>query len=90
MRQRFREPTAVLAAAGIPPVERDGFEERAWPDDGYGLVPHTFADLGDPDLAPLMLAWGHGEGRGAACGTPTTRPGNISPADETDGRLIIA
>ena len=58
MRSAYREPTAVLAAAGIPPVERDGFDERAWPDDRYGLVPHTLGDLGDPDLAPLMLAWG--------------------------------
>jgi hypothetical protein len=58
VRSAYREPTAVLAAAGIPAVERDGFDERAWPDDRYGLVPHTLGDLGDPDLAPLLLAWG--------------------------------
>jgi hypothetical protein len=58
VRSAYREPTAVLASAGIPPVERDGFDERAWPDDRYGLVPHTLGDLGDADLAPLMLAWG--------------------------------
>jgi hypothetical protein len=58
VRSAYREPTAVLTAGGIPPVERDAFDERAWPDDHYGLVPHTLGDLGDPDLAPLMLAWG--------------------------------
>ena len=58
VRSAYREPTAVLEAAGVPPVERDGFDERAWPDDRYGLVPRTLGDLGDPDLAPLMLAWG--------------------------------
>jgi hypothetical protein len=58
VRGAHREPTAVLRAAGVPPVERDAFEERTWPDDRYGLVIRTFGDLGDPDLAPLHLAWG--------------------------------
>jgi hypothetical protein len=58
VRTAYREPTAVLAAAGIPPVERDEFHERAWPDDRYGLVPESLADLGDEDLGPLLLAWG--------------------------------
>jgi hypothetical protein len=48
----------VLQAAGVPPVVRDDFDERAWPDDVYGLVPRTLGDLGDADLAPLHLAWG--------------------------------
>jgi hypothetical protein len=58
VRSAYREPTAVLAAAGVPPVVRDEFDERAWPDDRYGLVPRTLGDLGDSDLAPLHLAWG--------------------------------
>jgi hypothetical protein len=58
VRSAYREPTAVLAAAGIPPVERSGFDERAWPDDAYGLVVHDLGDLGDPELAPLHFAWG--------------------------------
>ena len=58
MRSAYREPTAVLAAAGIPPVERDEFDERAWPDDRYGLVVHDLGDLGDDELAPLQFAWG--------------------------------
>jgi hypothetical protein len=58
VRTAYREPTAVLAAAGVPPVVRDEFDERAWPDDLYGLVPRTLGDLGGPDLAPLHLAWG--------------------------------
>jgi hypothetical protein len=58
VRTAYREPTAVLAAAGVPPIVRDEFDERAWPDDDYGLVPRTLGDLGDPELAPLHLAWG--------------------------------
>jgi hypothetical protein len=58
VRTAYREPTEVLAAAGVPPIVRDEFDERAWPDDVYGLVPHTLGDLGDPELAPLHLAWG--------------------------------
>jgi hypothetical protein len=51
------EPTAVLAAAGVPDVVRDAFDERAWPDDRFGLVPRTVRDL-DPDLAAVHFAWG--------------------------------
>jgi hypothetical protein len=58
VRTAYREPTAVLAEARVPPVVRDEFDERAWPEDVYGLVPRTLGDLGDPDLAPLHLAWG--------------------------------
>ena len=58
VRTAYREPTVVLAAAGVPPIVRDEFDERAWPDDDYGLVPRTLGDLGDPELAPLHLAWG--------------------------------
>jgi hypothetical protein len=58
VRTVYREPTAVLATAGVPPIVRDEFDERAWPDDVYGLVPRTLGDLGDPELAPLHLAWG--------------------------------
>jgi dihydrodipicolinate synthase/N-acetylneuraminate lyase len=51
------EPTAVLAEAGMPDVVRDPFEERAWPEDRFGLVPRTLRDL-DPDLAAVHFAWG--------------------------------
>ena len=58
VRSAYREPTAVLEAAAIPSVERDEFDERAWPDDRYGLVIATLGDLGDDELAPLHFAWG--------------------------------
>jgi hypothetical protein len=58
VRTAHREPTALLESLGIPHVVRDEFDERSWPDDVYGLVPHTLGDLGDPDLGPLHLAWG--------------------------------
>jgi len=51
------EPTAVLAAAGMPDVVRDPFDERAWPEDRFGLAPRTLRDL-DPDLAAIHFAWG--------------------------------
>ena len=58
VRDAYREPTRVLAKAGVPPVVRDEFDERSWPDDVYALVPRTLGDLGDPELGPLHLAWG--------------------------------
>jgi hypothetical protein len=57
IRTAVAEPTAVLAAAGMPDVVRDPFDERAWPDDRFGLVPRTLKDL-DPDLAAVHFAWG--------------------------------
>jgi hypothetical protein len=57
IRTAVREPTAVLAAAGLPDVVRDPFHERAWPDDRFGLVPRTLRDL-DVDLAAVHFAWG--------------------------------
>ncbi len=53
----------VLGAAGIPPVERDAFDERAFPDDVYGVTPSSLSDLGDEDLGPLQLAWGLAKAR---------------------------
>lgn len=50
-------PTQVLADAGVPPIVRDEFDERAFPDDVYGLSPATFADI-DPNLHEPGLAWG--------------------------------
>jgi hypothetical protein len=58
VRTLTREPTEILVAAGVPPVVRDPFDVRSWPDDRYNLVPRTLGDLGDPDLGPLHLAWG--------------------------------
>jgi len=58
VRTAHHEPTALLASLGVPHVVRDEFDERSFPDDVYGLVPHTLGDLGDPDLGPLHLAWG--------------------------------
>lgn len=63
VRSAYREPTAVLVAAGVPAVARDGFDERAWPDDRYGLVIRTLGDLGDDDLAPLHFVWGMAKAR---------------------------
>ena len=57
IRRAVAEPTAVLAAAGLPDVVRDPFDERSWPDDRFGLVPRTLRDL-DPDLAAVHFAWG--------------------------------
>lgn len=58
-----REPTRVLADAGIPAVERDPFEAAAAPADVYALAPRSLGDLGDPELGPLHLAWGMAKAR---------------------------
>jgi hypothetical protein len=51
-------PTAILRSYAIPPVDRDPRDESIHPDDIYDLVPRRLADLGDPDLGPLQIAWG--------------------------------
>jgi hypothetical protein len=50
-------PTAVLAEAGVPPVQRDELAEQLFPGDPYDLAPASFADL-DPGLKDVGLAWG--------------------------------
>jgi hypothetical protein len=57
VRAAVRYPTAVLRAAGVPPVVRDEFDERAFPDDIYGLSPASFDDV-DPALHDPGLLWG--------------------------------
>jgi hypothetical protein len=57
VRGAVRYPTAVLEQAGVPPVERDPFTVRQFPDDPYDLVPASFADL-DPALHEPGLTWG--------------------------------
>ncbi len=57
LRRAARFPTGVLAAAGVPPVERDAQAERLFPDDVYDLGPAAFADLG-PDVHEPGLVWG--------------------------------
>jgi hypothetical protein len=57
LRGAVRYPAEVLRRAGVPPIVRDEFDERHFPDDDYGLVPRAFADV-DPSLADVGLAWG--------------------------------
>lgn len=49
--------TEALRAAGVGEVERSPDEEVRFPDDVYGLTPHTFADL-HPSLHELGITWG--------------------------------
>jgi hypothetical protein len=57
VRAAVRYPTAVLAAAGVPGVVRDEFDERTFPDDVYGLVPAAWRDLG-PGVHDAGIVWG--------------------------------
>lgn len=57
LRSAVRYPTEVLRAAGVLPVPRDEFVERAFPDDVYDLTPATWADV-DPALHDPGLLWG--------------------------------
>jgi hypothetical protein len=61
IRSLRREATAVLMAAGVPEVERDPYEARAFPDDVYGIVLKSPNDLGDDGLGGALLAWGIGK-----------------------------
>jgi hypothetical protein len=60
VRRAVLYPTGVLREAGVPPVVRDRFAERTFPEDVYGLSPASFADLDPaaPGLAETALAWG--------------------------------
>jgi hypothetical protein len=57
LRTAVKYPTAVLAAAGVAPVERSDFDRRAFPDDPYGLTPAAWADI-DPTLQEPGIIWG--------------------------------
>jgi hypothetical protein len=57
------EATEVLRGAGVPEVERDPYDARAFPDDVYGIVPKSIVELGDEDLGGALLAWGMGKAR---------------------------
>jgi hypothetical protein len=50
-------PTRVLAAAGLPDVQRDVDAVRLFPDDPYDLTPGSFADI-DEGLHEPGLKWG--------------------------------
>jgi hypothetical protein len=57
VRKAIRHATGVLAAAGMPPVDRDESQRRLFPDDIYDLTPATFGDV-DPGLTEPALIWG--------------------------------
>jgi hypothetical protein len=63
VRSLREEATQVLRAAGVPEVERDPYDARAFPDDVYGIVPKSIVELGDEDLGGALLAWGMGKAR---------------------------
>jgi hypothetical protein len=63
IRSLRREATDVLRAAGVPEVVRDPFEVRAFPDDVYGIVLRSPAELGDDELGGALLAWGLGKSK---------------------------
>ena len=52
---RFAEP--VLRAAGVPEPVRDEFEQRAMPEDPYGIGPLAWMDLGE-DVHEAGIIWG--------------------------------
>jgi len=57
LRAAVRYPTAVLQRAGVPPVVRDEFRERAFPDDSYDLAPASWKDV-DEALHEPGIIWG--------------------------------
>ncbi len=57
LRAATRHAHCVLADLGMPPVTRDDFSERSFPDDDYDLVPATWSDV-DPSLHEIGIMWG--------------------------------
>jgi hypothetical protein len=57
LRRAVAYPTAVLVAAGVPPVDRDEVARRLHPDDPYDLTPAAFADIA-PELHEPGIVWG--------------------------------
>jgi hypothetical protein len=57
LRRLVPHATAVLAEAGVPPVQRDELAEAAFPEDLYDLSPASFAAFG-PEVAEAGLHWG--------------------------------
>ncbi len=57
LRDSTRFAHEVLAGAGVPPVLRDQFSTRSFPDDDYGLVPASWEQV-DPSLHEIGLTWG--------------------------------
>lgn len=74
VRSLRREATAVLARAGVPPVRRDPYDARAFPDDTYGIVLRHVHELGDESLGGALLAWGLAKAR-------ALRPGGAAPGE---------
>jgi hypothetical protein len=62
VRRAVSYPAEVLAAAGVPGVVRDEYDEAHFPEDVYGLAPRTFADL-DPPLREVAVVWGAAKAR---------------------------
>jgi hypothetical protein len=48
---------ALLTELGVPPAERDEFDERAFPEDVHGLAPAAFEDVAD-ELRGPGIEWG--------------------------------
>ncbi|MGK2930209.1 MAG: hypothetical protein ACSLFO_11600 [Acidimicrobiales bacterium] len=57
LRAATRHAHRVLVDLGMPPVTRDDFAERSFPDDDYDLVPATWSDV-DPSLHEVGIMWG--------------------------------
>ena len=57
VRRAVSYPTMVLRDTGMPPIVRDEFDERAFPEDVYALSPASFAEV-DQSLYEPGLLWG--------------------------------
>lgn len=57
LRSATRHAHRVLVGLRMPPVVRDDFAQRSFPDDDYDLVPATWSDV-DPSLHEIGITWG--------------------------------
>lgn len=57
LREQARVLTDLLTELGADPVVRDEFDRTAFPDDVFGVGPHTWRDLGD-EVHEAGITWG--------------------------------
>lgn len=87
--EAMKFPTGALAAAGVPPPERDEAVVNALPGDLYDLAPATSRDLGEEAWA-AHLAWGAAKARALRPPTVGVLSRNLMDKSKLEGALRAA
>lgn len=87
--EAMKFPTGALAAAGVPPPERDEAVVNALPGDLYDLAPAASRDLGEEAWA-AHLAWGAAKARALRPPMVGVLSGNLMDKSKLEGALRAA